>query len=174
MITPKLNPRHVGIDKAAVIDTLGRLDMVANRLNDQIFNLGGCDTAHRSGRLSLPLQEGRGKVISVSQPLLARVARGHAVPTVVKKVSHQQSIRTRPQRLVTGLLFAQLGLDRIEEFPIKDGRLLARQDLTFERDLAKVEAITQQVRQTAAPERNAADCLARLQGAELGEDALPA
>jgi hypothetical protein len=52
---------------------------------------------------------------------------------------------------VVGLLFAQLGLDCIKECSIEDGRLLAGQDLTFECDLAKVEAIAQQVRQTAAP-----------------------
>src|SRR5882724_9603137 len=128
---PNLDTRHAGIDKAAVVDILGRLDMVANRLNDQILNFGGPDPAHRSGLLAL--QEGRGKVISVSQPLLAGVARGHAVPTVVKKASHQQSVRTRPQRLVIGLLLAQLGLDCIEEFPIEYGRLLPGQYLTPER-----------------------------------------
>jgi len=51
LITPKLNPRHAGIDKAAVVDVLGRFDMVANRLNDQILNLGGRDPAYRSRTL---------------------------------------------------------------------------------------------------------------------------
>src|SRR5262245_23439834 len=53
---PNLDPRDVGIDKAAVVDSLGRLDMVANRLNDQILNLGSRDPAYRSGPLRLPLQ----------------------------------------------------------------------------------------------------------------------
>ena len=59
-----------------------------------------------------------------------------------------------------GYLLAQLGLNCIEEFPIEDGQLLPGQDLTFECNLAKVEAIAQQVGQTAARERNAADGLA--------------
>jgi hypothetical protein len=53
------------------------------------------------------------------------VARGHAVTTVVKQASHQQSVRICPQCLVIGLLFAQFGLDGIEETPVEYGRLLA-------------------------------------------------
>src|SRR5712672_265255 len=158
-IRPNLDPLHIGIDKPAVVDGLGWFDMIANRLNDHILNLRGRDPAHRSGPLSLPVHEGGGKIISVSHPLLAGVARGHAIATVVKKASHQQSVRSRPQRLVIVLLFAQLNLNCIEEFPIEDGQLLPGQDLTFECDLAKVEAIAQQVRKTAAGEWNAADDL---------------
>jgi len=40
-----LDPGDVGIDKATVVDGLGRFDMVANRLNDQILNLGRPTTA---------------------------------------------------------------------------------------------------------------------------------
>src|SRR4051794_40613934 len=98
--------------------------MVANRLNDQILNLGGRDPAYRSKTLGFPLQKGRGKVISISDPLLAGVARGHAITMVVKQASKQQSVRTRPQRLVIVLLFAQLDLNYIEKPPVKDGRLL--------------------------------------------------
>ncbi len=53
---------------------------------------------------------------------------------IVKEASPQQSVGTRPQRLVIGLLLAQLDLDCIEEAPIKYGRLLTGQDLTFECD----------------------------------------
>src|SRR6266576_600532 len=113
-----------------------------------------------------------GKVIAVSHPLLAGVARGHAIATVVKKASHQQSVRSRAQGLVIVLLFAQLNLNCIEEFLIEDGQLLPGQDLTFECNLPKVEAIAQQIRHTAACERNAADGLACFQGTELGNNAL--
>src|SRR5712671_4689619 len=134
--------------------------MVANRLNDRILNLRGGDPAHRSGPLGLSLQEGGGKIISVSHPLLAGVARGHSIATVVKKASHQHSARTRPQRLVIGYLLAQLGLDCIEKSTIEYGGLLTGQDLSFECELAEIEAIAQQIGQTAARERNAADGLA--------------
>src|SRR5258705_12392794 len=97
--------------------------MVANRLNDEILNFGARDPAHRSGPLGLPLQEGRGKVISISDPLLAGVARGHAITMVVKQASHQQRVRTRPPRLVIGLLFATLSLDCIEGLGIEAGGL---------------------------------------------------
>ena len=59
-----------------------------------------------------------------------------------------------------GLLLAQLALNCIEEAPIEYGGMLTGQYLTFEHDLTKVEAIAQQVGQTAARERNAADGLA--------------
>jgi hypothetical protein len=110
--------------------------MVANRLNDQFLNLGGRDPSHRSGPVGLTLQEGGGKVISVSHPLLAGVARGQAITTVVKQASHQQSVRTGPQRLVIGLLLAQLSLDCIEKSAIEYVPLLTGYDLAFECDLA--------------------------------------
>jgi len=51
---PYLDPGDVGIDKATIADGLGRFDMVANQLNDQILNLGGRDPAYRSGTLGCP------------------------------------------------------------------------------------------------------------------------
>ena len=75
-IWPNLDPLHIGLDKASVVDGRGRFDMVANRLNDHILNLRGGDPAHRSGPLGLSLQEAGGKVVSVSHPLLAGVALG--------------------------------------------------------------------------------------------------
>src|SRR5215204_3722224 len=117
---------------------------------------------------------GQRKSMSVSDPLLAGCGLGSCHTTVVEQMSHQQSVRTRPQRLVIGLLFIQLGLDCIEEFPIKNGRLLTGEGLTFECDLANLKPISEQVCQTAPGERNAADGRACLQGAELGDDALPA
>src|SRR3954469_15187786 len=113
--------------------------MVANRLNDQILNLGGRDPAHRSGTLGFALQEGRGKVISVSDPLLAGVARGHAIAAVANSRPISKALEL-VRNVVIVRLFAKLDLNRIEEFPIEDGRVLTGQDLTFECDLAKVEA----------------------------------
>ena len=42
-------------------------------------------------------------------------------------------------------LLGQLGLDGIEELPINNGRLLARQDLTLECHLSNVEPVAEQV-----------------------------
>ena len=43
-----------------------------------------------------------------------------------------------------GHLFAQPGLDRIEQVSIDDGGLLASQYLTFECDLPNVEAVAKE------------------------------
>ena len=54
---------------------------------------------------------------------------------------------------MVGVLFAELDLDCIEEFPIEDGRLLPGQHLSFECDLANVKPISEQVCQTATTYR---------------------
>ena len=69
-------------------------------------------------------------------------------------------------------LFGQLGLDGIEELPINNGRLLARQDLTLECHLSNVEPVAEQVGERSARERDAADGFSCFQGADLGDDAL--
>ena len=68
-------------------------------------------------------------------------------------------------------LFGQLGLDGIEQVPIDNGGLLAGQDLTLEDHLPNVEAVAKQMGERPARERNAADGLACLQRADLGDDA---
>ena len=61
-----------------------------------------------------------------------------------------------PHRGPMGPLVGQLLLDRIEQGPVHDGRLRARQDLVFVFDLADIEAVAQQIEQQAAAEENAA------------------
>ena len=51
-------------------------------------------------------------------------------------------------------LLGQLDLDGIEELPINNGRLLARQDLTLECHLANVEPVAEQVGERSARERD--------------------
>ena len=54
-------------------------------------------------------------------------------------------------------LGVELGLNRVEQLPLEDGRLLARQHLALERHLADVEPVAQQVGQRTAREGNAAN-----------------
>jgi hypothetical protein len=60
---------------------------------------------------------------------------------------------------MVGDLLGELGLNSLEQVPTDDGRLLAGQDLTFEHDLADIEAIAQQMGERPAGKGNAADGL---------------
>src|SRR3954453_15780844 len=69
-------------------------------------------------------------------------------------------------------LLGQLDLDGVEELPINNGRLLARQDLALECHLSNVESVAEKVGERSARERDAADGFSCFQGADLGDDAL--
>jgi hypothetical protein len=56
-------------------------------------------------------------------------------------------------------LLVQLGLDGLEQVPIDDGELFARQSLTLEHDLADVEPVTQEMGERTARERDGANWL---------------
>ena len=60
-----------------------------------------------------------------------------------------------------GHLFAQPGLDRIEQVSIDDGGLLARQYLTFECDVPNVEAVVQEMSKRTPGKGNAANGFTR-------------
>jgi hypothetical protein len=64
-------------------------------------------------------------------------------------------------------LLGQLNLDGIEELPIHNGRLLARQDLTLECHLSNVEPVAEQVGERSARERDATDGFSCFQGTVL-------
>src|SRR5262249_60592831 len=69
-------------------------------------------------------------------------------------------------------LFAQLGLDCLEQAAVEDGRLLPGQNLALEDHLPDVEPVAEQVGKRTAREWNTADGCSRLEGANLGHDAL--
>src|SRR5262245_5106580 len=68
-------------------------------------------------------------------------------------------------------LFGELGLNCLEQLPIQDGWLLARADLALVDHFADVEPITQQMREGASGERDAADRVSIGQRPDLGDDA---
>jgi hypothetical protein len=86
----------------------------------------------------------------------------------------QESLGFHPLGLMICDLLVQPRLDRIEQSPIQNCGLLAFEDFAFERDFADVEAIAQKLRQRAPGKRYAANALARLESANLGDDATPA
>src|SRR5262249_42600459 len=71
-------------------------------------------------------------------------------------------------------LFGELGLNCLEQVPVKDRRLLARADLAVVDPLADVEPIAQQISQRASGERDATDCASIRQPADLCDDAAAA
>src|SRR5262249_26534469 len=62
----------------------------------------------------------------------------------------------------------------LEEVLIENGRLLTFEDIALEGDFADVEAIAQQMGERATRKGNAANGVAGLERADLGDDAPPA
>src|SRR5438128_4557406 len=71
------------------------------------------------------------------------MARGHSVATVVIDATDQQGIGFGACDRVIVALVVELGLHRVKEITIKDGGLLAGEELALEGDLADVEPIAQ-------------------------------
>src|SRR6516164_3468557 len=105
---------------------------------------------------------------------LAGVARAHAVAAVIEEAADQETLGFGPFGLMVVDLVIQLGLDGLKELLIKNGRLLTFEDFALEDDFADIEAIAKQMRERAPRERYAADGLAGLKRADLGDDATPA
>ena len=68
----------------------------------------------------------------------------------------QQGLGLHACGLVTVHLFAQLGLNGLEQVPIDNSRLLALEDLALKRHVSDIEAIAEQVSERSARERDAA------------------
>jgi hypothetical protein len=106
-----------------------------------------------------------------SRPSMATFTWAHAIAAVIEDAPDQQGLGLHADGLVIVQLFAQLGLDRIEQVTIDNGRLLAGQDLSLEDHLPDVETIAEQMSERPAPEWNATDSHSGLQRAHLGDDA---
>src|SRR6266446_3644730 len=102
---------------------------------------------------------------------LAGVARAHAIAAVIEDTADQQGLGLHPCGFVTVHLFAQLGLDGLEQVPIDNGWLLALEDLTLKQHVSDIEAIAEQMGERSARERDAAYGLPGLERPHLGDDA---
>src|SRR5256886_12165673 len=98
------------------------------------------------------------------------MARGHSVATVVIDATDQQGIGFGACDRVSVALLVELGLHRVKEITIKDGGLLAGEDLALEGDLADVEPIAQKMGEWAAGEWDAANGAPGLERSHLGDD----
>jgi hypothetical protein len=85
------------------------------------------------------------------------MAWGHSVATVVIDATDQQGFGFGACDRVIVALVVELGLHRVKEITIKDGGLLAGEDLALEGDLADVEPIAQKMGERAAGEWDAAN-----------------
>ena len=86
---------------------------------------------------------------------LTDVARRHAIAAVIEDAADQQGLGPRPCGLVIVYLFGQPVLDGIEQIAVDNGGLLARQDLALKSYFSNIEAVTQQVGERSAGERDA-------------------
>src|SRR6516164_10844646 len=101
------------------------------------------------------------------------MAQAHAVAAVIEEAADQQTLGFGPFGLMVVDLVIQLGLDGLEQVLIDNGRLLTSKDFALEGDFADIEAIAKQMRERATCERYAADGLAGLKHAGLGDNAPP-
>ena len=108
--------------------------------------------------------------ISILDPSLASMARGHSVAMVVIDATDQQGVGFGACDRVIVALVVELGLHRVEEITIEDGWLLPGEYLALESDLADVEPIAQKMGERAAGEWDAADRAPSLERSHLGDD----
>src|SRR5215211_5672008 len=90
-----------------------RLQMIAERRNDERLDLGGRHAADRSGRLGLLLQHGLADVVAVAGTSLVGVARAHAVAALVKQAAGQEGGRAAQPVESTSRPSATMALPRI-------------------------------------------------------------
>src|SRR5580693_8998277 len=102
------------------------------------------------------------------------MAWGHSVAAVVINATDQQGIGFGACDRVIVALVVELGLHRVKEITIKDGGLLAGEDLALEGDLADVEPVAQKMGERAAGEWDAANRAPGLERSHLGDSPPPA
>ena len=91
-------------------------------------------------------------------PLLRAWLGRHSVAAIIEDAADQQGLGFGARCFVMTVRCSfELGLDGLEQIAIDDGRLLARQNLALEDDLADVEPVAQEMGERATGERDAAD-----------------
>src|SRR5215813_9825538 len=97
------------------------------------------------------------------------MAWAHAIAAAVEDTADQQGLGLHPCGFLTLHLFAQLGLDGLEQAPIDNGRLLALEDLTLKRHVSDIEAIAEQMGEWSAREWDTTYGLPGLERPYLGD-----
>src|SRR5215211_5200659 len=150
-----------------------RLQMIAERRNDERLDLGGRHAADRSGRLGLLLQHGLADVVAVAGTSLVGVARAHAVAALVKQSAGQEGGRAAQPATSLDRLRGKLGLHGLEQGTIEDRLVLATVNVTAVDHLADIEPVLEQMRERPHPERAPTDGAAIRALPRLAADAAP-
>src|SRR5436190_23785394 len=85
MYTLEMALEEVAIIVGHPLPAAARVEVVAQRRNDERLNLGGGYAADQSGGRGLSLQHGLGDVIAVAGAALVGVSWAHAVAAMVKQ-----------------------------------------------------------------------------------------
>src|SRR5829696_8070798 len=150
-----------------------RLQMIAERRNDERLDLSGRHAADRSGRLGLLLQHGLADVVAVAGTSLVGVARAHAVAALVKQAAGQEGGRAAQPAASLDRLRGKLGLRGLEQGTIEDRLLLATVNVTAVDHLADIEPVLEQMRERPHREGATADGATVRQLPGLAADAAP-
>src|SRR5215467_14149577 len=94
----------------------------------------------------------------------------HPIATVVIEPADQQRAGCRALGSMLVALLVELGLHRVKEIAIEDGRLLAGKDVTLEGDLADIEPIAQEIGERTAGEGDPSNRSSGLERSQLGHD----
>src|SRR5260370_42521439 len=94
MVGGQCHTLEMALEEVAIIvgqpfPAAARVEMAAQRRNDERLDLGGGNAADQSGRRGLSLQHGLGDVIAVAGAALVGVSWAHAVAAVVKQAPAQ-------------------------------------------------------------------------------------
>jgi hypothetical protein len=89
MVHVDFDTNEMGVNELSVICWCGFVQMVADGVDDESFNLVCGHPRDRSGALSLSLDQGRGDIILIPEALLTGMTWHHSISTAVKDAAGQ-------------------------------------------------------------------------------------
>ncbi len=124
--------------------------MAADGLDHHLLDLGCWRAPDDAGLLGPPLRQGAAHVVAVAHAALAGMGRRHAVAAAVEDAAGEDRLAPGAQPLRVGVGGKPL-LHGLEGFPVDDRIMLAGIDLASVLDLARVEAVVQEIGDGTGP-----------------------
>src|SRR6266516_6310507 len=125
----------------------GAIRDLPERPDDGCLHVGRRYARDRTGVLPSALKQGGGHVITVPGRALLAGAGGHAIAAVIEDSARQQRGIIDPMLATSLGTRGQLALDRLEQFPVDDRRVLAGIVPPLVDDFADVNPVLEQIGQ---------------------------